>query len=120
MQQSHGTNTITAQSGLIRDQTNLASFQRSKIISLQHINTVQHIRRLACSRIRRSGMPRQQRRTRDCPDATNQRIHKPLAIGMHAVAEKQDEQISRRINPDSGASKPTVTKRLRRHQIAAI
>src|SRR4051812_44007798 len=53
-------------------------------------------------------------------DATDQWIDVSFAAGVYAIAQKDDEQVPLRIDPDSRASKAAVAEGRRRHSLAAI
>ncbi len=56
----------------------------------------------------------------DRGDTTAQWSNVTFAVGMHAVAEKHDEHLARRIDPDRRAGETSVSKRAERKQLAAI
>src|SRR3982751_1238048 len=49
------------------------------------------------------------------PNASDLRVR---ARGIHAVAEENDEHITRRVNPDRGPGKSGVAERALRHEVA--
>ena len=60
------------------------------------------------------------RRRRDRADPPGERVDQSLAVGMHAVAEKDDEQLQLRIDPQHRAGEAAVAERRVGQQLAAI
>ena len=56
----------------------------------------------------------------DRADAAGQRVDRALAVGVQAVAEKDDEQLAFGIDPHGGAGEAAVSERPRRERLAAI
>ena len=57
---------------------------------------------------------------RDRADPAGERVHEALAVGMHAVAEEDDEQLQLRIDPQHGAGEAAVAEGRVGQQLAAV
>jgi hypothetical protein len=98
---------------LIRDQAEPHSAQRFVRVALQHVDAVLRVRAASDD-----VDARMLRRPRESPDRLRderaelllQRNHAPLAVGMHAVREKDVERVRDRIDPQESAGPSGVSE----------
>src|ERR1041385_6838326 len=132
---------FTIASGVIGDESETQSRERLEVVALEHVDAGQHLRRAVTFIPKRellkgadrlavksrfqlaytfdgrsvSHRPRDNRR-----HAPAQWSNITFTVRMNAIAQKHDEHLTRRIDPERRSGETRVTKRTERKQIATI